>query len=231
MGAKAFSVFQSDLVFELGNRTDLDDKKGNWVNHAYITLTTMNRLWGLRRDFYFPELFDVTTTSCVDGTAYVSAPARCLYVREVWDTTNDNRLNKISWSDYIGRSGRADTDSEGAPTHWVVSGATDSTGAHKKVWLYPTPSGGQGIQISYRKIPAELDDDDDTTIIGIEWDEPLLQLAVIQSHIRLGEFDRAEYKKKEWLDTVTNLIGIYDKEDLARRDIRAPKLGYTQREY
>jgi len=231
VGAKEFSVFQSDLVFELGNRTDLDDKKAAWINHAYITLTTMNRFWGLKRDFYFPELFDVSTTSCLDGTAYVSAPARCLYVREVWNTTNDVRLDKISWSDYISRAGRADTDSEGDPKFWVVSGATSSTGAYKKVWLYPTPSGGQGIQIFYRRIPAELSTDTDKTVIGIEWDEPLLQLAVIQSHIRLGEFDRAEYKKKEWIDAITNLIGIYDKEDLARRDVRAPKSGYMQREY
>jgi len=231
VGAKAFSVFQSDLVFELGNRTDLDDKKAGWVNQAYITLTTMNRFWGLHRDFYFPELFDVSTTSCIDATPYVSAPARCLYVREVWDTTNDVRLDKISWGDYIGRAGRADTTSEGDPAFWVTSGATDSTGTYKKIWVYPTPSGGQGIQIFYRRIPALLVADTAKTVIGIEWDEPLLQLAVIQSHIRLGEFDRADYKKKEWLDTVTNLIGIYDKEDLARRDVRAPKSDYIQREY
>ena len=231
MGVKTYANFQSDLIFELGNRTDLDNYKGGWINQAYITLTTMNRFWGLRQDFYFPELFDVSTTSCVDATPYVSAPARCLYIREIWDTTNDVQLKKISWNDYIGRSGRSDTDSEGNPGFWVTSGATDSTGDYKKIWLYPTPSGGQGIQIFYRKIPALLSADTDKTVIGVEWDAPLLQLAVIQSHVKLNEYDRAEYKKKEWIDAVTNLIGIYGKEDLARKDIREPKLDYVKREY
>lgn len=234
MGDKSFSTFKTDLKLHLGrgsSDTTLDDHTGSWINSAYITLTTMNRFWGLRRDFYFPELFDISTTSCVDGTAYVSAPARCLYVNEVWDTTNDVRLDKISWGDYIEKAGRADTDSEGAPKFWVTRGATDSSGAYRKIWVYPTPSGGQGIQIFYRRIPAVLTADTDTTEIGIEWDEPLLDLAVIQSHIRLNEFDRADYKKQGWIDTITNLIGIYDKEDLAKRDVRSPKLDYVQREY
>ena len=233
MGAKAFSTFKTDLKFHLGRvqDTSLDDYTSGWLNTAYLTLTTMNRIWSMKRDFYFPELFDVSTTSCEDATPYVQAPARCLYVREVWDTTNDVRLDKISWGDYIGKAGRADTTSEGDPKFWVVSGATSGTGQYRKIWVYPTPSGGQGIQIFYRRIPAELSAATDKTVIGIEWDEPLLQLAVIQSHIRLGEFDRAEYKKKDWVDAITNLIGIYDKEDFARRDVRAPKVEYIQREY
>lgn len=231
MGAKTFATFQSDLLFELGNRTDLDNYKADWVNHAYITLTTMNRFWGLKRDFHFPELFDFSSASCTDGTAWVQTAERCLYVKDVWDTTNDTQLKKIGWNDYVGRTGRSDTDSEGDPEYWVTYGATGSNNKYKRVWLYPTPDSSQGIRIYYRKIPTEMSGDDDVTDIGIEWDEPLLQLAVVQSHMRLNDFDKAEYKKKEWLEMVSGIIGIYDKEDLARKDIRSLNYGYKNREY
>jgi hypothetical protein len=233
VGAKAFSTFKTDLKFHLGrvNDTTLDTYTAGWLNTAYITLTTKNRFWGLKRDFYFPELFDFSSTSCTDGTAWVQTAARCLYVEEVWDTTNDVQLHKISWNDYISKAGRADTDSEGDPTHWVVHGATGNNNEYRKVWLNPTPDSSQGINIYYRKIPAELSEDDDVTAIGVEWDEPLLQLAVIQAHMRLNEFDRFELKKQEWLDAVSGLIGIYDKEDLARKDIRSLNYGYQRNEY
>ena len=231
MGAKTFTTFQSDLIFELGNRDDLDDKKGDWINHAYITLTTMNRFWGLNRDFHFPELMDFSTTSCTDGTAWVQTAERCLYVTDVWDTTNDVHLHNISHSKYVGKVGRDTAASEGDPKYWVVHGATGNNDEYKVVWLYPTPDSSQGIRIYYRKIPAEMEQNADVTDIGVEWDEPLLQLAVVQSHMRLNEFDRAEVKKKEWVDMVSGLIGIYDKEQLARREVRKPSLAYIDRPY
>lgn len=231
MGVKTFETFQSELLLELGNRTDLDNHKGNLINTAYITLTTKNRFWGLNRDFYFPELETSGTTSCTDGTAWVQTPARCLFVREVWDSTNDVHLKKISWNDYVGRAGRTDSTAEGDPKYWVVRDATGSNNAYKLIWLYPTPDGAQGITMYYRKIPAILEDDDDVTAIGVEWDEIILQLAAIQSHVKLGEFDKAEYKKKEWIEMVSGIIGIYDKEDLARKDVRSIKQGYIDRPY
>jgi hypothetical protein len=233
VGAKAFSTFKTDLKFHLGrvDDTSIDDYTAGWINSAYIDLTTKNRIWGLKKNFYFPELMTTSTTSCTDGTAWVQTAARCLYVEGVHDSTNDVQLHKISWNDYEGRVGRADTDSEGDPTHYAVHGSTGNNNEYKVIWLYPTPDSSQGITIAYREIPAELSAATDVTAIGVEWDEPLLQLAVIQSHVRFNEFDRAEYKKKEWLETISSLIGIYDKEDLARKDIRSLNYSYTNNAY
>jgi len=225
MGVKKFSEFKDELKFELGRPNDdsLDSYTGGWINTAYIQLTTRNKFWTINRGFYFPELEVSTDDDTTDGQAYIDVPSGCLVIRTLWDSTSDVKLTKISWREYINKTGRADSSSEGAPTKWCRQG--------DYIYLNPTPDGTYTIYIYYRKIPTLLSDNDDTTAIGTEWDEPILQLAVIQSHMRLGEFDKAEVKKKEWLETVGSLVGIYDQEKFDREDIRKPSIAYLDNKY
>jgi len=225
MGVKKFSEFKDELKFELGrpNDTSLDSYTGGWINTAYIQLTTRNKFWTINKRFYFPELEVSTSDDTTDGQAYIDVPSGCLVIRTLWDSTSDIKLTKISWLDYVNKTGRADSSSEGAPTKWCRQG--------DYIYLNPTPDGTYTIYIYYRKIPTLLSANDDTTAIGTEWDEPILQLAVMQSHMRLGEFDKAEVKKKEWLETVGSLVGVYEQEKFDREDIRKPSIAYLDYKY
>lgn len=223
MGVKTFAVFKTDLLLELGQRDDLDSYTGGFVNAAYMKICTQDRFWGLRKSFNFPEL-DASDTSqaTTDGTAYVDVPSDALLIYTVFDETNNTKLKNISKRRYWSYDDRDTATAEGEPTEWVRIG--------DYIYLYPTPDDEYDLDILYRKRPTLLTGTG-ATVLGDEWDEIILQTAVIIAHMKLGEFDKAEAKKAEWLDAVGGLIGIYDQEELDRKDIRSLNYGYKNRKY
>lgn len=228
MGTWTFTNFKDYAKFQCGQRTDLEtgtNYYGVWVNAAYIDLTTRNKFWQLRipKRFYFPELETSTTKTTTDGTAYVAMPTDALIIREVYDTTNNVHLEQIPWSKYIHKTDRTTSTAEGDPTQWVRQGSN--------IYLYRTPgTTGDTITIYYRKIPAVLTGTS-ATVIGIEWDEPILHLALNKGFMWLHEYDKAEIHKKEFIDMVTSLIDVYYEEEKARRDFIQLDTGYNQFEY
>ena len=220
-GDKTFAEFTANLLFNLGNRSDLDTEAPDWVNRAYRTLYSMKKFGG--RTVYFPELETSSAANTVDGTAYVATPADCLFIHTVDDTTSDAKLMGIAmWDDYIRYKGRADTDAEGPPRKWVRHGAS--------IYLYPTPDAVYALKVYYRKRPVELTGTN-TTVIGPEWDEPILLLATYQSMLRLNEFDKAKAFKEEWMSAMNDLVGIYDAEDMDKRSIRYPNAFWVKNTY
>ena len=218
MGTKLFSAFQADLTFNLGKRSDVADYVGDWINTAYMTLTTGNRVWGLKKDFYFPELETSTTASTVDGTAYVSVPTDALIVRTVWDSTSDRKLDRIELVTYSEYTGRADTTAEDAPTKYMRRGGY--------LYLYPTPDAVYSLTIYYRKRPTLLSGASDVTAIGAEWDEPLVKLATAQSWLRLQNIEKYKLWREEFLSDVSALIGIYDQEERDEKGFIRPDPAY-----
>jgi len=227
MGTTTLATFKTDLTLELGQRDDISSYTAAWINRAYLTLTCQNKIWGIKNKFYFPQLETFGAANTGDGDPYISTPTDCIVVRTVWDSTNDNKLTKISWLKYIGYAGRATSTSEGKPDEWVRH-ADDS--GNDKIYLYKTPDAIYAMKIYYRKRPAILTGSN-TTVIGAEWDEPLLQLAAIQSHNTLGEYDKADRKKKEWISVVSGMLGLYEQEDEDREDVRRPHTAYLNFEY
>jgi hypothetical protein len=228
MGIKTFSEFQTDLKFELGQRTDLDSYLDDWVNAAYIDLCTRNRFWESKFGgaFDFPELHVVDDSQATaDGYAYVNTPSGVLYVEQIHDTTNDFILRGISWREYVEKTGRATAASEGKPKKWVRYG--------ERIYLNPTPDSAYNLDISFRKVPAKMVNDSDVTDIGTEWDEVILKLAVIQSLMRLKEYEWAEIERKEWINLVSDRLGMKAKEDGAKKtfiqpDYQANQYGYDR---
>ena len=226
MGNFTFAEFKAHLKFLLGEREDLPvhsvlgDLYGEWINQAYMTLTTKNSFFGKRIRLKFPELMTSDGTQVtVDGTAYISTPTDALYVEGIWDDENDVDLQGISWDKYKSYTGRADTTAEGKPTEWVRRGAL--------IYLYKTPDDAYDMTIYYQKRVDRLDGSTyNTTELGEEWDEPILQLAVIQSFQRLRMFDEASKLKPEWLETVVDLAKIYDREEFDREMQITPHAGW-----
>ena len=217
-GTYKFNEFTAYLKLMFGNNNALQepiDYYEIWINAAYKRLTTRNRFWGIKKSFYFPEL-EITSSALntTAGTAYVVTPTDALVVREVWDSTSDVRLNNISHSKYIEYTGRAVTASRGKPTEWVRQGVN--------IYLYPTPDAIYAMYAYYRKVPAALTGVV-TTAIGAEWDEVILQIAYIIGKEWLEEYDKASAMKKSLAESFAGLIGIYDLEELARRQIDSAK--------
>jgi hypothetical protein len=208
LGTYTFDNFRDYLKLELGQRTDLETPTNYysaWVNSAYLGLTTRDRFFDMKKSFWFPQLETSGTATTTAGTAYVLTPTDALVVRRIWNTTNDAYLQPMTKDEYYKKLSKATTAARGTPTRYVRLGAN--------IYLDPTPSAATALTIYYRMVPAVLVEATDVTVLGAEWDDPLLNLAVIQSHMRLKEFDFAELKRKAWVDDVTNLINIYHQEE------------------
>jgi hypothetical protein len=226
MGNYALSDFKAQLKLRLGNRDDLAspiDYLTTFVNQAYIDLATKNKFWGLRKNFRFPELETSSPLTTTAHVAYIAGPSDMLYPISVWDSTQDKRLPRISWSNYLSRSGRATTSSEGAPSYWTRYG--DS------IYFYATPDTTYTENLYYRKIPAVLSNTTDKTVLDAAWDEIILDLATIKGFESIQEFDKVGSWEKILTDKLPDRIGIYDKEDLSRQDIFTPSIIYINNEY
>ena len=224
MGSKAYSTFQDDLKFELGNNTAVTDYVGNWINEAYMTLTTM--MWardatGKNRRVYFPELGDVSPKTTSTGVEYVEMPDDLYVFEGAWDATNDKKLVSVDWRAYVTETGRSATSSRGEPDKCVRRGT--------RLYIYPTPDDSYQVNIYYRKRPTALSAVTDVTAIGAEWDYPILKLAVLQSLLRLNDYESYAIEKKAYDELVSAVVGVYDEEAYDKQDAWEPDFAYHDR--
>jgi len=213
--AYSFDDFCTYLKFELGQRTDLESPTNFykiWINAAYISLTTRDKLFGMNKSFWFPQLETSGAATTTAGVAYVLTPDDALIIRRIWNTTDDAYLKPITKDEYYKRLSKVTTASRGTPTEYVRLGTN--------IYLSPTPDDSTtSLVIYYRMVPAVLGASMDVTVLGAEWDEPILKLAVIQTHQRLKEYDLAELEKKAWVEDVLGLMGIYAQEERANETV------------
>jgi len=216
MGALGFDTLKSIVKLRLGQRTQLDsvggvDYHGVLVNQAYKQLTSSHRLPIIEKSFTFPQMHVVSdpVIPTVDGQAYISAPSDTLRIRHVFDVTSKAKLDWMPVSWYVSQTDRADTTAEGAPQKWTRDA--------NRIYVHPTPDKVYNIEVWYRKVAVDLAATQ-TTLIGAEWDPAILALASYKGHIWLGEYDRAKPDKEEYLDIVTGLIGVYNREESDRNE-------------
>ena len=221
MGIKTFTTFQSDLTLELGQRDDSDvsTRVDDWINTAYTTLTTKSKIPGTNKNISFPDLetdtgLEEDAQVTANGTAYVFVPANCLYIQNVWDSTNDVRLTKKAWKDYIETTGRS--SSTGKPTEYCRRGVNSAQ--KKYVYLLPTPDAVYGITVYYRKRATLMSDTVTTTEIGTEWDEVIQKLALVQSLMRLKRYEEADKENDYLKEMFKDIAGVYDYENLDAED-------------
>lgn len=210
MGTLSYSDAKERVLFQLGGptRTVLTtptDYIGIWYNAALKDLTTKSRYMGLRKNFVFPQLETSADDTTVDGQTYIDVPSDCLIVRHLFDTTNTRQLERIRWHEYVAYTDRATTTAEGKPTEWVRSAA--------RLYLHPTPDDAYAIDIFYKKIHPALSLAADVTLIGDEWDDVLVDLAVIKGNQWLKNWEDYKILKEAWLENVSAMLGIYDQEE------------------
>ncbi len=216
MGDIQFSEYKNRLQFRFGQMSELtsvnsENLFGIWINTAYRELCSRNKLWEVNYKFDFPELKTADTSQdTVDGTQYISVPTGCLYVIGVEDTENDRYLTWKPWSWFMDKRGRADTAQEGQPKFWCRYGAY--------IYLNPTPDGAYDTAIWYVARTTDMAADDDTTEIGAEWDDVVLEMATYKGLRWLGQWDEAKECKAAVVDLIKGLAGIYEREKLSYND-------------
>ncbi len=211
MGDVDFATLKAQLKYRMGMDTgpesvgsEATNYYGVWVNQAYHQICSSHTLLGSALVFRIPELETSSSATTTDGTAYVDVPSDCLTIRTVFDETNDRQLKNIPYRTYLEYTDRADTSSEGDPTEWARMGS--------RVYLHPTPgTTGDALTIHYKKYPATLTGEN-VTVIGAEWDEPIVTLAAYKGFTWQGAFDKAKAAKEEFLEMAAGIIKAYTEE-------------------
>ena len=215
MGTYTFAGFKEYLKFRMGQRADLETVNTTtnlyeiWINAAYKELTQMDKFWGLKIDFDFPELeTNCGGTDTSDGVAYIAVPSDLYATSSLWDSTSDCWLNPIGWRSYTKKKNRANTDAEDRPKRWVRRGSY--------FYLYPTPDATYTMYIYYRQRVTSLTGTG-VTAIGPEWDEAILELAAYKGHRWLKEYQFAEDAKNAFMDIVSGVVGTTKFEQIGRK--------------
>lgn len=228
MANKTFQEFTDYLQFSFGQTDELittsltnsgsTNMYGVWINTAYHDITERGKFWNLPRRFYFPELETDDTKTTSDGVAYVAYPDNCYYPQEIYDTTNNRHLKWRPWTWYVNKTNRSDTSAEGEPAYWTRRASSGS----QYIYLYPTPdTDSETITIYFRRKVVDISGTS-TTLIGEEWDEPILMLAMIKGRMWMNDWDKVEKLKGEWLNMVRDRQDTYTPEELARRESFRP---------
>lgn len=221
--AYTYANFKTYLKLRFGNNDALDESTDYykvWINAAYRMLSERDAIAG-KRKIYFPTLETSTDLTTSDGVAYVSVPSDCLAIREIFDETSNVRLDWISYPDYLYKADRDTAASEDAPTYWTRRGTY--------VYLYPTPDTTYTLRTYYRKRPTALSATTDTSSLGEEWDDVILELATFIGRNWMGEPEKAEYARKLADEMIVNIVGLYDSEEKARREKTRPETWMTER--
>lgn len=217
MGSYTKTQFAAHMLLRFGGNSALStptDYLTHWVNAAYRHLTTSEHPLGVKRSIYFPELETTATAATSDGVAYVSVPTDCLVIREIYDATNNTRLDWISWPAYIEKTDRADTTAESTPSYWHRSGGY--------IYIYPTPAAAYNLTVHYKKRVTDLSGASEVTAIGKEWDDIILEMAVWFGRNWMNEPERAEFARKMAVELISGLTEVYDTEEMARRETLQP---------
>lgn len=218
MGALVYETFNAMLLQRLGNRTEWQnvggqDLYGVWTNLAYRQLCTARKIPETSGRVDFPQLHAVTGTdiSAVAGTPYISVPNNTLYVEHVVCTYSgkERRLDWCPPERYADYSDRALTANRGVPREWVHIG--------NYIYLYPTPDSAYTYEVWYRLNPPSLTTGQ-STLIGSEWDFPILFLASYRAAAWVGDTERAKGSRAEYLESVQGLLGIYGNEEKDRNE-------------
>jgi hypothetical protein len=214
MGLMTFTEFQTALKFRHQNNDNFVNQYPLWINRGYKQLATMDRIWSLRRSVYFPELQTSADVTSVASTATIAKPTDCLTVGEIYDATNNNHLGWLSWNSYVGMTDRY--TAIGKPGLWHRKGDL--------IYLHPTPDGAYTIRVYYRKFPPALSGASDTTAIGAEWDDIILDLADYHSRKDTNEYDKATTLLGSSMARIGDLVTVWDDEEKSRRERMSPDI-------
>lgn len=209
------------------NRTEFSSISGfdffsEWLNKALQQITATESLPLARPalKFRFPELEVVTDLVTETGIDHIHAPADCLILRHVFDKDTPYKLTWIPLRQYVSYLDREDTGARGNPREYHRDGSI--------IWLHPTPDKVYNLEGWMRK-RHRLWEGDDSTEIGSEWDDAIIELAAYKAYTWVGEKDRADAAKETYLEIAQSIVKNSYSEEMRSLNIY-PDPFYFRRE-
>lgn len=176
------NALTTEIIARLGNRTDLGARALVWLNDAYFELLLSPR-------FSFYELEETGTLNLESGENQVVLSPQ-LGAGRVWtilhlaDRTNERRLRRQDARDF---DDMVRTGSSGPPLEYCRFGDT--------LEIWPTADQAYTLNVRYRKRPAELAAGG-AHLLGREWDEVLIALAVTKGWEALVQTEKAAAQRQ-----------------------------------
>lgn len=167
----------TEITARLGNRTDISSRVLMWLNDGYVELLLSPRFnfWELDTSGTFVTVSSTRTYSLTSFTTL-------WFLLTVRDTTNIRRLRQAHVREFDEIQ-----HVSGQPTRYARYGTT--------LELDPTPDGAYTIQLRYRKRPDELTLGG-SHLLGREWDEVLVALAVLKGREALEQTEQASAQRQ-----------------------------------
>lgn len=165
---------RDEVVYIIGNRTELNVDADKWVQRAYHHITQAVEL---------PEAAAVATIAMIIGTRAYTLPADYFSVYSVRNVTTNKRMYQVE----NGRYDALSTVITQPPDRYTVFTRTLN--------VHPTPDATDSIQVRYRKVFADLSTDATAHVLPDIWDEAIIMLASAYGFDHLNEIERSRHYK------------------------------------
>lgn len=200
MAATRLSMRQ-EVIYMIGNRTELNTNADSWVARAYQHLT---------QTVEFPEAALETTIATVVGTRDYTLPTNYFSVYSARNNTVDKRIVQVSQSHY-----------DALPT--ANTGPVDRYAVFiQTIKFHPTPASVESVQVRYRKFFAELAADDTAHELPAVWDSPIIWLAASYGFEHLNEIERARHYRSSTRNFVREQESRLSAELIDRNEAMGP---------
>lgn len=174
-----FNTAAEELVFRFGNRTDLADRSGEWINAAQQrvarSIIDMPELDDIIEEFPITEdisQYDLRTTS--------PALTNIIGINGIKSNETGYRMRRFPWWEYRSLVNQGSAE----PTRWTRRGF--------HIAFDPKPSKTITAIVEYRRRPQM-----DVLETPSEWQEDLIKLATSIGWSALGEHERAQVVQSE----------------------------------
>lgn len=192
-----FLELKEELDKRLGGRSDVSNTRlGSWVNQGYIDLASSLRLDQLEASFELSVVADQPFYLLPDNVFAIQEVA----LNEESVPLEGRPLDKIDKNKY-----RALPDTFG--------GFPKAFFRYQKILvLWPTPDQSMSVTVDAQILPAKLEGDTNSSILGIEWDEAILLASRWKGFDALLEFEQGILAKNAYLNYVRERKSRSDEE-------------------
>lgn len=178
---QSYNNLLAEVTARLGGRTDLGGRIDRWLNYAFFELLLNPR-------FSFNELDSFTTfTTLANQSTYELEDVglnsmNFWFILNIRDNTNQIHIERSHYQvlDRVAMT-------TGRPVRYYRF--------HDALTFDPVPDGAFEMQIRFRKRPADLAAGSTFEGLGVEWEEPLVVLAVVKAWEALDQRDKASEQR------------------------------------